>query len=287
MARRARMGVKLFTDFTSVAKFIGAGEAMAESVSGNSAYIDDVVRAAYKEVEHEFNVEAAAAAAAGTNIKHMFEWGTQGINRRKSNVRPNPLSERARLWHTVITGHGLNQTLTYVFKPSVAIVPKPTTGETGMDPEVINSLSDHVFWNKAEVLETGASVTIQPVDAQFLLIPYYNSQQGNIMFSENDMDRGFTLSKGPHTHSPGDTAGTTGVFTGFWTGWWEGTGEKLMEGSVTEQIESDFFPAITVAYSPNSPSPAVPGEFVEQVSKQKSVVKKQATAKARARRKTR
>lgn len=214
--RRVKGGVQLMADLTSVAEFIGAGEAMAETVN-NQEYMDEIIKAAHGLVEDEFNVEVAAAAAAGDQLRHMFEWGTQGINRGKSDMRPNPLSDTARLWVTTLSGHGSNQTLTYAFRPSFAMVPKPTTAETGMDQEDIRMLEDHVFTSKAMVFETGSPVTIRPQNANFLIIPYYESQRGSTMFSDADKERGFTLSKGPHTFSPGEAAGSVGRFTAFWS----------------------------------------------------------------------
>lgn len=276
---RAVGGVQIALDLDGIAKMIGAGKALAE-VDKDKDYMDNLVRAAFDAADEEFNLEAAAAGATGA-IRHMFEWGTVGINRGRTNMRPNPLTERARLWNTTMNGVGLNQTIAYIFKPSLAYVPKPTKRDTGMATEVIESLERHVFNWKAMVLETGATVTIKPVNARMLLIPWY--PEGAEMFTNYDKSRGFKLSKGPHTHSPGDTGGTTGTFTAFWTEFWNGRGNDLMSLSLKSSIEKDFLPEMTVPQT-GGVKKARKGGFTAQTERRKKETQKRVSAKAAARR---
>ncbi len=236
MAKRAKASMQFYADFKPIEEALGAAQAMYDAASEDD-YLDDLVKVAWNIANEDFNQQAAAYAVAGGNIRHMFEWGTLGINRHRTNMRPNPMSENARLWKPLMVGKGLNQQLDYVFKPSVAFVPKPTKGETGMDLDTIAMLRDHVFYNKAMVMESGMTVTIRPVEAEFLLLPMY---KGVIPPNArpHDIKRGYTLSKGPLTLRPG--ARSVGQFNAFWGAYWQGEGNEILNRSVGEQIEADF-----------------------------------------------
>lgn len=236
------MKVQFFLDTTQLEQWLGKGEAMV-GFDKNKVYSTALFDAAFAGAELEFNREAAAYAAAGGGIKHMYEWGTAGINRGKSDIRPNPLSSRARLWGTKLKGTGMSRSYGYSFQPSVAIVPKPTAAETGMSQDVISELKDHVFWNKAQVFELGETVSISPdhestgTQGPFLIMPFY---KGHVPPNAraNDIKRGYTLSKGPNVFEPG--AGVQGNFTSFWTTFWENEGDEFVNTSVLEFIEDDF-----------------------------------------------
>lgn len=231
-----------YIDTSGLERFLGKAEAMVQ-FDKNKIYSTALIDSAFAGAEIEFNREAAAYAAAGGGIKHMYEWGTAGINRGKSDIRPNPLSSRARLWNTKLKGTGLTRSYQYSFRPSVGIVPKPTTNETGMSQQTISQLNDHVFWNKAQVFELGETVTIKPnhestgKQGPFLLMPFYKGR-----IPENargsDIKRGYTLGKGPNVFKPG--ASVEGNFTSFWTTFWETQGEEYVNTSVLEMIENDY-----------------------------------------------
>ena len=282
MARRVSGGIDILIDQQELIDFLGAGKAVSEMVS-DPDYVDALVRAAHGQVEDEFNMEAAAYAASTGRIKHMYEWGTQGINRARTNMRPNPMDPRARLWEDLITGVGMHKQLIYVFKPSVAIVPKPTVRDTGMSPDVINSLRDHVFHSKASVLELGTTVTINPIRHPWLLIPYYEPTES--LFSNYDKQRGFTLWKNPVVHSPGDTAGSTGQFTAFWAAFWEGRGQRMIDMHMEKQIESDFM-AMMLAKSGGGLERPNAAKVKSEVDSKARSNKRTATTKARSRRRT-
>lgn len=236
MARRAVVGMQFFADFSGVEQALGEAWGAIDALE-DKTYQDNLIRTAFEEANDAFNLEAAAYAAAGGNIKHMFEWGTIGINRSRTNMRPQPLSDRARLWQPVIEGRGLNAQFDFVFRPSVAFVPKPTTTETGMDPEVISQLRDHIFWNKAMVMESGISVNIRTKEAEFLLFPMY---KGNIPphARGHDIARGYTLNRGPVQLTPGRH--TAGQFNAYWVQFWQGRGNDMLNESIQRQIDEDF-----------------------------------------------
>lgn len=281
MARRSVVGMQFFADFSGVEKALGAAWGALDALD-DKEYQNDLIRTAFAEANDAFNLEAAAYAAAGGNIKHMFEWGTIGINRGRTNMRPSPTSDRARLWQPVIEGHGLRKQFDFTFRPSIAFVPKPTTGETGMSQDVISELRDHVFWNKAMVMESGMTVTIRTQEAQFLLFPFY---KGNIPphARSNDIARGYTLHPGPVTMRPG--ARTAGQFNAYWVQFWEGRGNDILNYSIQRQIDADFDTAIAMAHSNGTMRPAMPGTVTKAIKAERKRIERNARRRAAYRRK--
>jgi len=274
-------GGELFlqADFSGVIEAMAAGQALAFSVK-DKAYLNAIVDFAYGVADEEFNVEAAAYAAATGNISHMYEWGTVGINKGKTNMRPLPQSPRARLWETFAAGSGLDRTLTYIFKPSLAYVPKPTQAATGMDPAVIKKMRDHVFKWKAEAFEEGRTVTVNRKKAKWLLIPAY--EQNRPYMRKSDVKRGYTLAKGPITSSPGESH-YYGNFTEFWYQFWEGRGGEILDKSITDQMLGDFEPAFMAANASRGVKPLYATSITGQVQKRSKQLLEGATAKAKAR----
>jgi hypothetical protein len=244
----------------------------------NKDYQDSLIKTAFNTAVLEFNTEAAAYAAAGGNIKHMYEWGTAGINRGATNARPNPMSDRARLWEPIMTGKGFNRTLDFFYKPSLAYVPKPTSGETGMDPDVIASMRDHVFRQKAMVFESGITVTIRPQEAQFLLMPKYANVDTS-QWRSNDIERGYALVPGPNKLRPG--ARTVGQFTAYWTQFWEGRGNDIMNAAVQKELDEDYAIAMATSDKRGVMKPAIPGAVVEAITIERKRQQKNARARAR------
>jgi hypothetical protein len=267
--------VKFSADFSPIIESIGSFDAMAWSAK-NPDYVDELIQVAHGLAENEFNVLAAAQAATGS-IAHMYEWGTQGINRGRSSIKPNPMDARARLWKDVFTTDGLGGTLAFEFKPSLARVPKPTAAATGMNPEIIKKLSDHVFTWKARVMEMGETVTIKRKTANMLLIPLRNGQVPTGEDYPSRLKRGYVMAKGPIQAQPGRNV--AGNFSEFWVGFWEGQGNKIMDASIETQILEDFESAI-VQQGRGPLKPPVPSisAAVQAVSK-----KRQAEAKTKAR----
>lgn len=281
MVQRSVVGMKFFADFSGVEKALGAAWGAFDALD-NKQYQNDLIRTAFEEANDIFNTEAAAFAAAGGNIKHMFEWGTIGINRGRTNMRPQPLSERARLWKPVIEGNGLTQQFDFTFKPSIAFVPKPTAGKTGMSLDVIEQLRDHVFWNKAMVMESGMEVTIRLKDAEFLLFPFY---KGNIPphARSNDIARGYTLHPGPVTMRPG--ANTAGRFNNYWVQFWNHQGNDILNESIQRQIDEDFTAQITMGHRNQTVRPVVPGSVTAAINAERKRVARNARKRAAYRRK--
>lgn len=246
MGAKRTNSVRFIADFSPLIDSMAAFDAMAESL-GKHDYMHDLIGTAYQEADNEFNVLAAAAGATGS-IAHMYEWGTQGINRGRSNMRPNPMSDAARLWVNKFTYAGAKGgVINFTFRQSLAIVPKPTMGATGMSKFVISQMSDHVFKWKSLVMEMGETVHIVPKNKERLMVPQYKRKAdapedltGN--YSKDSVKRGFIMTKGPIDATPGKKV--AGNFTAFWTNFWEEHGQRMMDESVERQVRADFQKAI-------------------------------------------
>lgn len=281
MVTRRTSSIQFYADFGPVEHALAAAEALYE-IDREPGYLDNLLEVAWASSNKDFNEQAAAAAASGANIRHMFEWGTVGINRRRTNFRPGPLTERARLWKPNMVGKGLPRILDYDFKPSMAFVPKPTKGETGMSTDAIEQLKNHIFTNKAMVMESGMTVTIaRKPGTKFLLLPMY---KGNIPPNarKNDIARGYTLIPGPLSLRPG--ARSVGRFNAFWVNYWNTTGEVLINQSAKAQIELDFDPEFNRLKS-STPRRPTPGAVDAGVARAKKAIKAKTKAKSRSRRK--
>lgn len=262
---------------------LGATQALARSMD-DKHYIDALLDVAFEEADEKFLMQADALALAGS-FPHMYEWGTIGVNPSKTNVRMRVNNPNARLWHTYNIGSGMDRTVGFVYRPSVANVPKPTTSKTGMSKDVIESMRDYQFTWKAEVIEEDQRVTIKP-KRRFLLIPNWNKQNtvgGKNGWRTNDVNRGYILLRNPVTASPGRSS--YGVFTETWTNFWMGEeAGQIIDDSLKEQVEKDFFPEV---YSPRKSGTMRPiGTFNvrTEIEKNAQAVRKRTNAKARLRR---
>jgi hypothetical protein len=273
-------GIVFEISIDEVAEAIGAGLALSHAPN-DMVYIDSVVDEAFARADAEFNVQAAALGETGA-ISHMYEWGTVGINRGRSNMRPNPMSESARLWHNFSEGAGLDRSIFFTYRPSVAFVPKPTAGETGMSSATINKMRDAVFRWKAEVMEEGEEVTISP-RRKFLLIPAY--EENREYMRPHDIKRGYTLTQHPVTLNPGINH-YSGNFTKFWTEFWESEGNDILYTQVNNMLLEDFTPPIVKPRTDNTFRPVGTFTAKQLVALNQKKVAKQAVAKAKKRRVT-
>lgn len=277
--RRGPNHIGFRIDLSGLIDFLAAGEALGEA-GMDKEYMDNVMSTAFENANDEFNLEAAAYGATG-EIAHMFEWGTVGINQGRTNRRASPNSESSRLWEFHQEGYGLKRTLTFIFKPSTAFVPKPTVRDTGMDAETIAGLKDHVFEWKAEVMEEGTPVHIEPVEAKFLLIPAYPNRRQ--YFRPRDVKRGYMLSRGPVTTVPG--IHVHGNFSRFWIQFWEGRGAQIVDEQLEMFLRSDFVADIAKSnvHLSKATRPVQTVNVLAEVAAKKKQVKKKAQIKARGR----
>ena len=264
--------IDLTANFGSVIEGLAASDAYM-SLETNLPYYNAVIEYAFMEADNGFNRQAAAYAEAGGNIAHMFEYGTLGVNRQRSNMRPQPTEERARLWKTFMINKGptAGASVVYEFKPSFSEVPRPTT----IDPVARANMRKAVFTWKARIMEENEPVTIRLKNAEFLLIPYRPGAEG---FRPHDIKRGYTLTKFPHTQYPGERS--AGHFTTFWYKFWQGGGTEVMAEVLERELNADFVPLFA---APGKPQ-IMPNNVVSAVKERSEAMQKEVAAKAKARR---
>lgn len=226
MAQSKKGGMDFKVDFKEMSEFIGEGEAWV-ALSKDKAYINMVMDHAFQEANDRFNVQAAAAAASGAaNIRHMFEWGTLGINLGRTNRRARPTSENARLWVTSFKGRGGSKALDFTYKLSTAKVPLPNKSRTGVSISGSKLKQNHVFRWKARVMETGTAVNIKNKGKKKFLVFPRRDGKGFVFVSRK---------KQPVVSVPG--AKSAGNFSAFFESYWQGEGNEIMERVFSEAFQ--------------------------------------------------
>lgn len=222
--------VRFYVDMESINDLIGTIFA-TEKMGTGSRYLQRNIKASFNHADNEFKREITTTALASGQFSHMFEWGTKGINDAPTDMSQAPNEETARLWRTFMTQTQRSSTIDFTYKPSVAIVPKPTEEKTGIPEDITSKLSDHVFWNKAKVMETGQTVTVKRINAKKLFIPLaYKGITG---------PKAFVMVNGPTNPTPGRSEfyrSHAGTFTSAFKTFWEGRGSVLMQ----EQVEGFY-----------------------------------------------
>ena len=247
--------LKMLIDQSGVNSMLGTVFILDE-LGRQSRYMQNLIECAYEQANTEFNLSIVAFASATGRMGHMFEWGTVGINTSESNMSLDPMEKRAQLWTNIFKPGRKWSTLSYTFNPSVATVPKPPAEKTGIDERILSKLRDHVFWNKAFVMETGEPVTIRPKADNvrgLLFVPnIWKGEDGYSMYSKN-------------TH-PDISAKTKGTFTTYWTEFFEGQGAVLMQGNVEKWFEEDLYMAVRMIRSKSTlhiPDPTIDKRQIE------------------------
>lgn len=264
--------IELVANFGPVINGLAAADAYM-SLDKNIAYWDAIIAYAFEKTDDEFNNTAAAYASAGGDIKHMFEWGTLGVNRQATNVRPRPTEERARLWKNFIINNGPKNGVfvDFEFKPSVADVPISTS----IPKDIRSIMSRHQFKWKARVMEYGEPVEISPRDAEFLMIPYRPGAQG---FRPHDKLRGYIMTKNTIHATPGRAV--KGNFEAFWQRYWSARGPERMQEILSEEIKEDFIPYFIATGGKTQMS----SDIISAVNRRSKELQKEIAAKAKARR---
>lgn len=278
-ARKSGNTIEFRLDLEPLTMALGAANALAR-VQDDKFYIDALMDVAFEEFDNEFNERTAAFAATGSPLSHMYEWGTIGINPGRSNVRMSPDNPAARLWQTYTTGAGMDRVVGFIYRPSVANVPKPTAGKTGMSTDVIESMRDFQFTWKAEVFEEGQQITIAP-KRRFLLIPAY--QQNRWWMEPWEINRGYALLTKPVTFKAGGGTGA-GVFTEWWFAFWAEESPYYFAERIEQFIEEDFFPAMAKPRQRGTMRPVGTYVVKEELEKAEAATRKRVNAKARLRR---
>lgn len=233
------MGGKVVSNLEQLAEGIGSYLGMMEGLKQRD-YMDDLLRSAHAKVSVDFNRAAMTAAMGGANFKHMYEYGTVGINDSGLANYASGMNKNARLWENVITGGGGRKTISFTFLPSKKNVPPHDFEELGIDPSTAPPLKvdtgerKYKWPSKAAVIESGADVKVKPRWSKMVFVPIKTEGMPARYFG--DPDRGYVWTKEGHTYSPGESSGGTGKFTTFFTTWWSTTGGELMGDEMMDTV---------------------------------------------------
>jgi hypothetical protein len=190
-----------------------------------------------------------------------------------------PSNPNAKLWSNYSVGSGLDRTIAFVYRPSVATVPKPTSAETGMSQDVIASLRPQYFTWKAEVMEESRAVTISPVEAKYLLLPATKENRERFDgWRPNDLKRGYMLTNKTITSRPGYKT-YYGNFTAFWDGFWLGEGAEIINKEIDTMIRADYFPEISKVRASGKMIPAKAWNVRGKIEENANATKRRVTAK--------
>jgi hypothetical protein len=206
----AKSGVSL--DVLDVYGVYGAMEGFASAVQSNGN-LSDITKHVAVELGDEFDRFADGwALAHGDMIDHMYEWNMAGAS-------------QGRLWNTFNTGAGKNKTVTFTYLPSKTYVPIPEElQEPGPNDQVVSS--QHIFKNKAMIMEMGTTVTIVPKNAKALaFLPMRTDKQGN---ARPTFKQRAILTPGQEVQ---------GNFTGVWMTWWSQLAPEVWEKVIGPKIQ--------------------------------------------------
>lgn len=272
--------IEIGIDLTPILYPIAGAQALNRGLK-HDTYIDALMDTAFEKADAMFDQEADAMALTGA-ISHMYEWGTVGVNTGKTNMRMRTSNPNSRLWTNYSWGTGLDRSISFVYRPSLANVPKPSASQTGMDASVIEALRPQQFTWKAKILEEGQTVTISPKEAEYLLIPATQANRANANFTwrTNDIARGYLLTRGPLVtdHSKGRYYGN---FEKLWYSFWLDRAPDIIEADVNKMIEDDYFPSIFQKVPPLKMRPAKAWNVRAEVEERAQSVHKRALAKRR------
>jgi len=233
--------VNLQVDFSGIEKALGDIGGIADGIA-DQTYLGNLISAAHNVASREFDIDAAATAAAG-NMTLVYEFGVRGITRGQPKFS-DPTDPAARLWVHQIAGAGRSREIGFVFRPAVQPNPRPSAEFYGVSSEVIKRLSrrKYVFWNKAAVNEYGITVHIKPKEKPFNFVPFYGKPR-NPKYKRGYVFR-YIDGKEPMESTPGEAGATTGkaavgTFSAFWQMWWNGRGQELLTGDVNIHFNRD------------------------------------------------
>lgn len=266
----------MLNNLESVGEMIGALKGI-EAGLDEDEYMEGLIKEAHGKAANAFNLAAAATAKTGA-IRHVYEFGVNGITEGKVKF-PDPTAPEARLFQHTISGTGGNQDIGYTFRPALNRNPDPTVEKTGVPSKYLQRLSKrkYVFWNKAFVMETGMTVQNKSKQSHGMLFLPFNNEpsranppypNGHVMWNTNL--RGNPAAKVPGEHVQGN-------FTATWLSWWGAAGQDLMEQDMKRNIYADIDKAMAQAAksaNANAVKPAASTNVTGAVAKAASFVKK-------------
>lgn len=238
------MGGKVISNLEQLAEGIGSYMGMMDGLD-QQTYMNEMLENIHARVSQEFNKHVVGVAMGDKeSLRHMWEWGTAGINDNRGPTRyVDATSQRARLWTNLMVGQGRTKTITYAFLPSKGRVPPHDPAELGikesdMPPlKLQTGLRRYKFAAKASVFESGITINIAPKKSKMLFIPI--KTEGMPSGAKGDDSKGYVWAKS-HTYSPGRMADAAGRFTGVFGGWWASQGNAMLATAMMEQVEGDI-----------------------------------------------
>lgn len=281
------MSAKVISNIDQLAEGIGSYIGMMKGLE-QQTYLDNVLEGAFARTIPAFNAHAASRGMSDPeSYGHMWEYGTAGITRGGNSY--TPMTERARLWNTLMTGTGSTKNIVFTFKQAKSFNPPQTTESTGgVDQSVLNRLKGNTgerkyrFKQKAFVFESGTDVNIFPQRSVRLFIPIETEGMPSGYRGDRDKaeERGYVWAKS-HTYSPGEMAGATGQFTAMFGSFWLGTGAEMMFDQMAERVETDLIEIDGTIRASKRMTPVQASNIKAAVKRGENKTRKQFTLKVR------
>lgn len=236
------MGGKVITNLDQLAEGIGSYIGLMEGLKQKD-YMDELLTDAHKRAAQQFNRAAMRYAMGGGPIRHMYEYGTAGINDLGKTHFASGMNKNAMLWENIIAGGGGRKTISFMFKPAKMETPPHDFEELGIDPreapplKVDTGQRKYYFPAKATVVESGTDVKVFARWSKRLFIP--TKTEGLPANYSGDPSKGYVWAKS-HVFSPGEATGGTGKFTTFYSTWWAREGATIMSDMMMETVEENL-----------------------------------------------
>jgi len=232
----------VLSNLDSIGEMVGSLMGMSQGLN-ESDYVDGLIRQAHGVASHEFDLAAVATAKTG-HLQHVFEYGVPGVT-QGTPVGVLPTAPEARLYEHVLVGGPETKDIAYVFRPATQRNPRPSTANTGIASKYVAKLSrrKYIFYNKAEVMESGRTIELHAKNGDALFVPFKgpsknpNNRRGYMMWN--------TATQGPLKVTPGRTS--KGEFTSFWFSWWSDSGAGILEEDMRATVLADIEKAILSA----------------------------------------
>lgn len=196
-----------------------AGVAATVKTSG---YIDSVMKYTHATLAEFFDSWMdALARTTPREFQHMYEWPDHYGMYEQTVGNP-----RMRLWAHRLVGSGGSQEASFRFLPSRTFVPvEPSLLEPNARTGRAVKEHVHIFELKAQAMEYGIGVTIEPKLAKYLAFP-----SGNVRPN---------FTKGPVRFNAGGNV-TKGRFTAAYLLWWQTQAQKHFESDIRPVLERDL-----------------------------------------------
>jgi len=182
------------------------------------------------------------APAREAELSHMYDWGELG-------------QESGRLWNVIVGGTATNKIVTWDYQQSKNEVPVGTAdGDTRK--------GGHIFRWKAQIVENGTRVKIEPVNGEWLAIPTAEAPSGAGRKSKNGT---MWFTKG--TVSPPINRVAQGSFTQAWLTHFGSAAIRIVEETVAKEVDQHLESFnVTIAQLPKPKVSLRPTKSLAQIA---------------------